>query len=118
LEVKVKKERWLQTVPSFRNLKIDFCYGKECKRLRIIVTDLLDIEEKNKFSTIHNVSNQGGTYVITSIICPVCKKPVSLNIHWNSYICECKEHERKIFEICKVEVPDAIQKQTEREEMV
>jgi len=110
---KAKKERWLQTTPSFRNFKVDIEYAKNCTGLSIKVTDLLDVESKSKTSAIHDVARQGGTYIVTSIICPICNRPVSLNKHWNSYICECKEHPRMIFEICEVKVVNAVQEQTE-----
>jgi len=102
---KVKKEKWEQTIPSFRNLKIDISFKYNFESIRLIITDILHIENRPKFSKIINISPKGGTFIITQIKCPFCNKIINLNKYWNSYICESEDHEKKIYEITSVEYP-------------
>jgi len=103
---KVKKERWEQTTPSFRNLNIETHYKNDYDNIRVSITDLLDIEDTRIIVTkISNISPYGSNYVISNIECPTCRKQIKLNRHWNCYICECPEHDKKIFEIKDVVYP-------------
>jgi len=114
----MKKQRWQKTVPSFRNFEIDIEEAKYFEQIKIVVTNLLDAEEKPRFSKIHSLQEAGATFILSSIICPVCRKPISLNNHWNGFICNCKEHEKKVYEICKVVIEDGISKESIGQEMV
>ena len=114
----MKKQRWQKTVPSFRNFKIDVEEVRYFNQLRIVVTNLLDAEENPRYSKIHSLREAGATFILESIICPVCRNPVHLNQHWNSYICECTEHEKKIYEISRVVVQDGIPKENIGQEVV
>jgi len=100
---KMKKERWEQTSPSFKNFKIDNHFKTHINDIRITVTDILQIKERERFSKISEVSPHGSNYLITSIICPICRNPILLNKHWNSFICDNPIHERKIYEITRVD---------------
>ena len=115
---KMKKQRWQKTLPSFKNFDIDIDEAQYFEQIRIIVTNLLDSDEKPRFSRIHSLQETGATFVFSSIICPICRKPINLNYHWNSFICNCKEHDKKIYEISKVVIEDGIPKETIGQEVV
>ena len=115
----MRKQRWQKTIPSFRNFKIDVEEARYFEQIRIVVTNLLDAEEKPRFSKLHGIQESGATYIMSSIICPVCRRPVYLNHHWNGFICNCNEHEKKVYEICRVVIEDGLPKKTiTRQEMV
>jgi len=106
---KMRKQIWKKTVPSFRNFKIDVDEVIYFQQMKLVITNLLDIDEPPNYSKINTLNNTGATILITSIICPVCKKPIFLNEYWNSFICEqCEEHEKKIYEITRVVVDNGI----------
>jgi len=115
---KMKKQKWEKTIPSFRNFEVDYDEGQYFEQLRIVVTNILNVEEHAKYSKIHSLRGTGSTFIIESIICPTCRNPVFLNYHWNCFICNCEEHEKKIYEICKVVVNNGIPKETIGKEMV
>jgi len=101
---KMKKERWDQTFPSFKSFKIDNHFNSHTEDLRITVTDILKIDERERFSKISNLTPHGSNYIISSIVCPICRHPALLNKHWNSFICNNPDHERKIYEITRVDI--------------
>lgn len=84
-------------------------YANYIDEFRITVMDLLGEEELKIFTKIHNVTPHGSNFLISSIVCPYCKRTVVINKHWNCFICTDKEHGKKVFEILAVEVPDVIQ---------
>ena len=102
---KLKKEIWEKAIPSFKNLKIDIEYKEGYEQLQLTITDILNIEERAMYSKIKNICCYGSNYLITNIQCPLCGKNIEINRHWNCFICECTEHEKKIFEIKKVSYP-------------
>jgi len=97
-----KKAKQEKQRPTFRNLDIpyDRCTSKD---IRVTVTDIVNTEEKAKITSAVTVDQTGSTYIIKSIICPVCQKNVELNQKWNAYICPKNElHNKKVFEITNV----------------
>jgi len=114
----MRKQRWQKTVPSFRNFEIDVEEAKYFSQIRIVVTNLLDAEESARFSRIHSLKEAGATFILESILCPICHKPINLNYHWNCFICNCNEHEKKVYEISKVVVENGIPKESIGQEVV
>ena len=102
---KLKKAIWDKAVPSFKNLEIDVEYKDDYERLLVTVTDILNLEERPMISRIKNICCYGSNYLITNIQCPLCGKNIAINRYWNCFICECTEHEKKIFEIEKAILP-------------
>ena len=82
---KIKRDAYLKLVPTFRNL--DISVGQKKKDVILFVTDILNVDEKIKVSEINSLQKKGSSKLITSIICPCCKKSIELNKHWNGYIC-------------------------------
>lgn len=115
---KMKKQRWEKTVPSFKNLGMTVKCADFTDEINLVVTNLLEIEEKAVYAKINGVSEFGSNYLISSIKCPFCHKPLIINRHWNCFICSGGEHERKVFEILRVKMPNEIQKIVEEQEMV
>jgi len=101
---KVKKEFWDKAVPTFKNFEIDFDYRNHIDDLQLHITDIVDVKAPIRKTKINTLSQYGATYLINSIICPVCGNIITINRHWNCYFCENDEHGRKIFEITKVGV--------------
>ena len=103
---KMKKERWEKTTPSFRNFEIDISYKRKYREIDLTITDILDIEDKRIIkSKIASIEQYGSNYLITAIDCPACGNQIKLNKHWNCFICECKEHPKKSFEISSISYP-------------
>ena len=107
---KMKKQKWQKTIPSFKNLNIDASEAFYFKQIQIVITNLLDVDEKARFSRIHEIKPAGATYIITSVVCPFCKKPAYINFYWNSFMCFDEEHDKKIYEITRVVVDNAVPK--------
>jgi len=114
----MKKQKWEKTVPSFRNFEVEFEEAQYFEQLRIIVTNLLDTEETPRYSKIHSLRCTGSTFIMESILCPICQQPIFLNYHWNCFICNCGEHEKKVYEICRVVINNGIPKEKVGQEMV
>ena len=103
--LKVRKEKWEKTLPTFRNLDIDISYKNKYDDLKISITNILDIEDKRFITTkIKNISSHRSNYIISNIQCPFCGKNIKVNKLWNCYICEC-DNDKKIFEITGVLYP-------------
>ena len=102
---KMRKERWEKSIPSFENFKVDVSFKDSLDELKIIVTDILNVSEPKRKAKISTVSNYGSSYLINSIECPICGRILIINRHWNCFFCECTEHQKKIYEIVKVEMP-------------
>lgn len=98
---KEKADREALEVPTFKNLDISYDFADNCKNIMVEVVDLLSKTEKDvpMITNIQTNCAQGQTYLITSIICPICKKEILLNKHWNCFICNAREHEKAIFNI-------------------
>jgi len=102
---KVKKDRWEKDIPTFKTFDIPYTQRKNLDNMRLLVTDVLNVEAPLRNSRVIEVSKRGSDYIISSIVCPLCSKILVINRHWNCYFCESEEHGRKIFEIAKVEIP-------------
>ena len=107
---KMKKLRQEESLPCFRNLKIDPIYKDDKEyldKLRLVVVDLLDKSSPEKYksyvSKIKGLDESGTKIIESQIECPICKETIKLNTHWNSYICNV--HEKMIFEIREVFEP-------------
>jgi len=103
--LKVKKERWDKGIPTFKTFDIPFELRKSLEDITLYVTDVLNVESPTRESRVIKVDKKGSTYMITSIVCPVCNQILVINKHWHCYFCEDISHGRKIFEITKVEYP-------------
>ena len=68
---------------------------------------LIDLLDDNTYSTTINSIDSSPRNLITSIICPVCKSPITLHKHWNCYICSCNS-KKKIFDITSITSPKFI----------
>ena len=64
----MRKQRWQKTTPSFRNFEIDVEEAQYFEQIRIVVTNLLDIEEKPRYSRLHSIQEAGATFIMSSII--------------------------------------------------
>jgi hypothetical protein len=98
-----KKKIWLRSEPKFINYNITYQQIREIgiDRFNLCVTNLLNIEDKSKITTIIDKVDKKG--FITSIKCPVCRETIELNKHWNVYICSNPTHGRIVFEISNIE---------------
>jgi len=103
---KLKKAKWDKSLPSFKNLEIDIYYKEHYEDLELSITNILNLEEKSIKTNISCICEMGSNYLITNIKCPHCGKNIQINRYWNCYICDCPEHEKKIFEISKVSIPE------------
>jgi len=103
--LKVRKAKWEQTLPTFRNLEIDISYKNNYDDLILSITDILNVEDKRLITTkIKHISQYRSNYIISNIQCPCCGKNIPINKLWNCYICEC-DGTKKIFEIKDVWYP-------------
>ena len=96
-----KKKRQDKTEPRLINYDIT---DNEIKQnglsdYNFIVTDILDANDNKYIKTKAKSVDEKGW--ILDIICPICGKKISLNRHWNAYIC-CNNHDKKIFEITNI----------------
>ena len=96
---KAKKAKQEKQRPTFKNL--DIPYEKaESKDVKVAVTNILNVQEREAITTATLVDPTGSTFIIKSVQCPICHKDVPFNIRWNAYICPKNEvHAKKIFEI-------------------
>jgi len=97
-----KKKKWEQTTPKFINHNITPLDIETIglSNFKVIVTDILDTEDKRHiFTKVSNVDRGG---LILSIKCPFCSNDIVLNKHWNAYMCS-NGHSKKIFEIVNIE---------------
>jgi len=69
--------------------------------LKIVVTNILEVDEKPHDTVIVETSRHAVPLVI-SIQCPECGETLYLNKHWNGYFCSSSTHPRKVYEIQKV----------------
>lgn len=95
---KAKKDKQDKQIPNFKNLEIEHKRVDD-KNINIVITDILNADEKDYKSLVLATKKSGSTFVITSIRCPLCNKPIELNKYWLTYICQNSEHEKKNFEI-------------------
>ena len=107
--LKERKAKYEKTIPSFKNLSIDVHFKDELIKVRIKVTNLLNVGENPFYTTISSIKPSRSNYLITSIICPICGKKVQINKYWNCYICNCSDHNKKVFEIKKALLPESQQ---------
>ena len=102
---KVKRDRWEKDKPTFKTFNISYLFKDNFDSIRLIVTDVLNLDAPTRQTKIMGVSKKGSDYIISSIVCPICNKILVINKYWNCYFCESEEHGRKIFEITKVKIP-------------
>lgn len=102
---KVRKDLEEILRPTFKSLKIDYLYHNEFELLDLVVTDILQIKERNSKSKIKEIKRTGSTYLISAIECPECGKTIAINELWNCYFCWCGENGKRIYEIIKAEYP-------------
>jgi len=95
-KAKVEKQR-----PTYKNL--DIPYSKSSgEGVQVVVTDIMNIAEKERLTKAILVDATGTTFIIKSIECPFCHKEIPLSLKWQAYICpKCEQHEKKIFEISR-----------------
>lgn len=99
---KAKKDRQDKQLPTFKNLEIPYSKVND-KNIIIIVSNIMDIKEEDCKTLVLNVQPRGQTYIISSIRCPVCQKPIPYDERWNSFVCDKNDvHDKKIYEILKV----------------
>ena len=99
---KARKERQEKQLPTFKNLEIPYSKVND-KNITILVSNIMDMKEKNCKSLVLSVKAKGQTYIINSIRCPICQKPIPYNEKWNSFVCDKNEvHDKKIYEILQV----------------
>ena len=98
---KTKKEQLEKGKPTFKNLEIDYDRVND-KDINIVVSDVLSDIKKCYGSLVLSAKKTGSTFIVTSIRCPICNKPVELNQYWMCFICQCPEHAKMNFEIIKV----------------
>jgi len=99
---KLKKAKVEKQRPTFKNLDIAYERATD-KEIKIVVTDVMNTQEKERITSAVSVDPTGSTFIIKSILCPFCNKTLELNQSWGAYICPKNEmHEKKVFEICRV----------------
>jgi len=98
-----KKQRWEKTKPRFiyYDITLQKVNDVGLQELDIVVTDILDINDKRRIITKAKTFDENG--LILKITCPICGKDVKLNKHWNAFICDSTEHEKKVYEIKNIE---------------
>lgn len=99
---KIKKDKQDKQLPTFKNLDIPYSQVND-KNIGILVSNIMDVKEKDYTTLVLGTQPKGQTHIISSIRCPVCQKPVPYDERWNSFICEkCDVHDKKIYEIVKI----------------
>jgi len=99
---KVKADEQAKQIPNFKNLDIPYIYEKVPKEISLEVIDILAKTDKRYETHVNGIEPTGQTFMISSIICPICNREVFLNKHWNCYICDPAEHDKAVFDIKKV----------------
>ena len=107
---KVLKDFWQKQYPSLKNLGIDYDDIHYATGIKLVVTDLINIQEPTLETRALTTKPSGSTFLIDSIECPVCKLSAPLNSSWPVFICNSSQHPKKIFEIKKVLKGDLIPK--------
>jgi hypothetical protein len=107
---KVLKDFWFRQYPNLRNLGIGYDSINYVSGIKLIVTDLINIQEPPLETHALTTKPSGSTFLIDSIECPVCKLSAPLNSSWPVFICNSSQHPKKIFEIKKVSKGDQIPK--------
>ena len=83
--------------PLFKNFDIPFDSTQDDFLLKI--ENLLD--GKHYTTKAKEIESHRGSKSINSIVCPLCKQDVYVNVHWFCYICENDAHDKSIFDIQK-----------------
>ena len=98
-----KADAEAKQIPNFKNLGIPYYMSENCKDISIIVIDILG-NDKSAETKINTVKQSGTNFVIETIICPLCNKPIHLNKYWNCFMCNPKDnqHKKVMFDIKKV----------------
>ena len=99
---KVKADEQAKQIPNFKNLDIPYEYEENPKEISVEVIDILAKTDKLTETQVNSIQPTGQTFMISSIICPICKRVTFLNKHWNCYICDPVEHDKAIFDIKNV----------------
>lgn len=93
-----KKDRQEKGVPTFRNLEISYDRVND-NNIGLVVSDILEREEKQYKSLVLATDKTGATFIITKIKCPACGATLALDKKWMCFICSNPEHKKKSFEI-------------------